>query len=546
MRRSLGIAVAVVAAAALCVPGAARAETQWRTTIYEPDGTPLDTWVFRPDGLGPTDRTPVVVSVTQTLRTNDVLALDPFGVLDPHESTDDGMTHVLVSASGFGASGGCADWGGSRDRAAVRTAVEWAADQQWSTGDVGLIGSSYDGMTAAEGLVHPPPRGLRAIVDIHGASGYNEIFSYRVRNMISGHALPLAIGVGNDLLPASFVETPERQLRGPLTTARRPTCPVMTATLPLHEDPNSAFWRDRDIAPRARGSTIPTLYAQGFIDWNVRATAFTPIWRALAGPKRAILGPWTHAMYSDGEVTFSDDIRNWFARYLKHEAVPDMPPVVVSDQDGLARAETSWPPADATMRAMTLRPGTYLDMPFNAGEHDPPDTVRDTIPLPLAGLIPNGRGIWTFSPRLPYEARMSGDPTVTATVRSLVPGVHLVVLVYDVEPDGTATLVTRGAFKVPASGSHSFELYPTDWRFDPGHRIGVLLTSADDWWFEPGLTFTPVDVDSAVLEAPFLTRTRTADESPRYRSNPRPGPIQVDPATFSGATSVDPLPPPMT
>ncbi len=542
MRIRLGL-LALIVLAGMCVPNVAEAENRWRTTIYEPDGTPLDTWVFRPNGLGPDDRTPVIVSVTQTLKSGgDILAPNPLGTLDPHASTAGGYTQVLVSASGFGASGGCADWGGPRDRAAVHTAVEWAADQPWSTGDVGLIGSSYDGMTAALGLASRP-KGLRAVVDIHGASGYNEIFSYRVRNMLTGHGLPAAIAVGNDVLPASVNEDPERQLRGPVSHYRHPACMADTAAAPLHEDPNSRFWRERDIAVMAKGTRIPTLYMQGFIDYNVRPSAFTPIWRSLAGPKRAILGSWTHAMWPSGDITFGDDVTNWFARYLKHEKVPDLAPVVVADQSNRARRETTWPPDDAVVRPLRLRAGAYTDGPGNAGEAEPADLVRDTFPVDFTNAIPSGAGIWTFTRPLPYEVRMSGDPKLTATVAPLVPDVHLVGLVYDVDPSGVAALVTRGVMKVLGPGTHSFEMYPTDWRFDPGNRIGILVTGGDDWWFEPGLSNTPVMVTSAVLQAPFLRYERVTDESPRWRSNPRPKPITVDPSTYQTATTNDPLPP---
>jgi uncharacterized protein len=45
-------------------------------------------------------------------------------------------------------------------------AVEWLAKQPWSTGNVGMFGSSYGGFTAVQVAMHRPPH-LKAIAPMY-------------------------------------------------------------------------------------------------------------------------------------------------------------------------------------------------------------------------------------------------------------------------------------------------------------------------------------------------------------------------------------------
>ncbi|WP_244217636.1 CocE/NonD family hydrolase, partial [Streptomyces carpinensis] len=56
---------------------------------------------------------------------------------------DHGYAFVMVDLRGFGGSTGCLDWGGPGEQADVKAAIDWAAQQPWSTGAVGMYGKSY-------------------------------------------------------------------------------------------------------------------------------------------------------------------------------------------------------------------------------------------------------------------------------------------------------------------------------------------------------------------------------------------------------------------
>jgi putative CocE/NonD family hydrolase len=147
---------APVAACAAPVPAGA----DWSEAyISEADGTRLHADVLRPKGIPAAQRTPVILSVGpyfnhsgQTGPAGPVegTPFDPTAAPGPSDRFADfvngahlmerGYTFVMVDLRGFGGSSGCLDWVGAGEQGDVRTAVQWAASQPWSTGKVGMYG----------------------------------------------------------------------------------------------------------------------------------------------------------------------------------------------------------------------------------------------------------------------------------------------------------------------------------------------------------------------------------------------------------------------
>jgi predicted acyl esterase len=130
------------------------------------DGTKLHADVLRPAHLPADARTPVILSIGPYFKHS-----GQTGVLGPAQGTP----YTPEGAAGPSArfydfiNGGAADGarlhvgpgrparvrrlerlprlGGAGEQADVKAAVEWAANQPWSTGQVGMYGKSYDGVT---------------------------------------------------------------------------------------------------------------------------------------------------------------------------------------------------------------------------------------------------------------------------------------------------------------------------------------------------------------------------------------------------------------
>ena len=70
-------------------------------------------------------------------------------------------------------------------------------------------------------------------------------------------------------------------------------------------------------------------------------------------------------------------------------------------------------------------------------------------------------------------------------------------------------MIHRQGHLIPESGTYDLTLYGNDWRIVPGHRIGVLISTAHaEWWLGAVPTNQTVSVTKATLELPFLRYTR--------------------------------------
>jgi hypothetical protein len=209
----------------------------------------------------------------------------------------------------------------------------------------------------------------------------------------------------------------------------------------------------------------------------------------------------------------------------------DAPVEVQSAPDGRYRAEASWPPADSSSRLSGLKAGTYTDDGENRG-------------YGADGAA--GNGIWSFSQPLAHKAHLSGEPVLAAKLAG-APRANFVVNVYDVSPDNKALLVSRGAWLM-RSGSEdaSFKLYGQDWVFEPGHRVGVLLSSANAEWWTHVPTGADVTVDQATISLPWLAYERTeflpGQKTGRLESHLETA-FDVDPAVIAENETQFDLPP---
>jgi hypothetical protein len=83
-------------------------------------------------------------------------------------------------------------------------------------------------------------------------------------------------------------------------------------------------------------------------------------------------------------------------------------------------------------------------------------------------------------------------------------------------------------------------MYGNDWTMPAGHRLGVLLTGANQEWWAHVPTGQQVDVKSASITLPYLgcRRSSTIEGGPsvKLESYLKNAPFAVDAATITGAT----------
>lgn len=510
----LGVVAPITAAEPLGVP------FQWtQDFITSADGTRLHADILRPAGLSEDTRTPVVLTVSPYRAHTMFLSLPrPEG----GPSTDDlhaamfleaGYTYVIVDLRGFGGSSGCPDYGGPGEQGDAAAAVEWAAAQPWSTGKVGMVGTSYEAWTGIMALAMQP-KGLAAVAAFAPVvDAYSYLYMQGLSWKFSGKpvtetGIRPADQVGLEHL--IIASTPPRADDSPEYQANATQFPL-DCYLPYlgetrNHDPNTEFWQQRNLVERVRGNTIPLFLGQGFLDYNTRAYRVFDLWNALGpGDHRAWFGQWGHADCRDKCATPQFDAE-LLAYFDKHVAGRDVqvpgPRITVGQFDGGWRGETAWPPADSQRVPIELRTGTYLDRSLYPG---------------------SDRQIWSVSEPLTTPHHISGIATASLTLTG-PPTATVVTEIFDIAPNGVATVVTRGIAPVGTGGRQEAEttgwvsranaeirLLAQDWPIPAGHRLGIRITDVvnDVWSHQP--TFAPVTVHSARLELPLLETPRVAD-----------------------------------
>lgn len=576
--RSAALAALLLAPPA--IPTAQAAQTWWQkdgaswtqASIPESGGVTLHADILRPANLGPRARTPVILSIGPYFNHTGQLGpvgdvpgedspYDPSGdapsnrfqdFLDGTQLIRHGYSYMMVDLRGFGGSTGCQDWAGPGEQADVKAAVQWAARQPWSTGSVGMYGKSYDALTGVIGEA-VEPKGLRAIVaqePVYDDYDYLYANGVRFENSVATPALYDGIA----LTPGGASDDPGYNVASE-NPGSSPACPLTYwAHQASDNNHQSAFWRARNLAREAAGHRIPLFLTQGFLENNTKPDPVAwSFFNSLRGPKHAWFGMWDHIRgndVSEGDNAhpqpWFDQVLAFYDRYVKGQPFSEAPTnrypaVAVETSNGSWRAEQQWPPADSTGYTTALRPGTYTDG-FNSADTEdagPNDTT--------------GAGVWTISEPLAYAAHFSGVPSVTLNVDSADSNSDLSVDVYEINPKGGALLLSRYA-KLLAQGENRFsmQLYGNDWLIPAGDRIGVLVTSANDGWWTPLPTESPVTVRSGTVTLPFLKYWRDPSQDLKGYKVPTRlhdwlaggGSIALAPSTIAAATDSNFILPP--
>ena len=566
-RRALFVLLALLLVLPVTAQSAAAAppwgESQWSEHYFPagdtlPDSlTNLHADVLRPAGLTDADKTPVILTVSPYTNHAGIpaaAAYDPvnfegpsdrfYDFLDLSRILERGYTYVMVDLPGFGGSSGCNDWGGPREQGAVKAAVEWAASQPWSTGKVGMIGKSYDAWTGLMGMAQQP-EGLAAVVAMEPVySGYRYGYNNGVR--FTNSVLTPALFTAIDASPGSVKDDPMYNVNG----APQVWCYGVNLGMQQQDDPDAAFWAERDLLRSTAEAETPLFLTQGFLERNTKPDGSVEFFNQLAGENnRAWFGQFDHVRgwETDGEGRLQTGREDFVAQVMRFldthvKGIPaeetglaDDPTWEVQDATGRYRAEESWPPADMKQFTAELNTGTYTDDGSNRGSGSS-----------------GGQGIWSISQPLPHDAWLSGEPIIDVAATTQAPRANLAANVYDIAPDGRATLINRGTWLLRDVGAQTaeFELYAQDWPVEEGHRIGVLISESNAEWWTHIPTRTDVTVTSAEIELPFLTEAPdtfvAGGSTPRLEEHLASGFVTVGADTITASEREFSLPGPLT
>jgi uncharacterized protein len=329
-------------------------------------------------------------------------------------------------------------------------ALEWAARQPWSDGQVGTFGPSYRAGTQ-NALAVERPTHLRAMCVVVGTSNYHEDGAARGGAAYLLHNVAYAFGLAATSKEAredSAREAALRQASGELGAWLK-AYPFAANASPLSLVPAYQRWfqdfvdhADYDDYWKQNGFTfeqsydrypdVPMYFISGWYDIFLRGTLqnFVGLARRQQAPKKLLVGPWVHGVGSQsvGDVDFGHaaamDVQmeqlRWFDQVLKGRDTgilgdPSVRFFVMGggsggrtpsghlDAGGAWRTASAWPPPGTATRVWYFHRDGVLDE--KAPEAEPPTiyTFDPTRPVPtIGGQIDSGKEI---VPAGPFDQR---------------------------------------------------------------------------------------------------------------------------------------------
>ncbi len=490
------------------------------------DGIRLSAHIHRPDTTEPV---PAIVQYTPYRK-------GPLAAKRHHPIVEHGYATVTFDIRGTGDSEGWNDSIYSADeRQDGYDMIEWVASQPWCNGNVGMWGISFGAVASLQMAMAAPPH-LKAILVYSGTDD-----PYTDWACLGGSPNPYIYLCYAPIMTAANFSPPDPEEVGARWSeiwAQRLERNIPWGISFLQNLTRNDFWQERSLRDHYDRVQCAVMAVCGWADWY-----HTPLLRTFAhltGPKRVLIGPWSHQYPDEGipgpRIDWLREALKWLDYWLKgiDTGVMREPPVILFVREyskphtillrdqGRFRYEMEWPIARTSPTPMYLAPNNRLS-------NQPPQTAngghQDTLTYdPRAGISTgfHGGGPFNVNWAMPLDQRLDaiyslvyttdpldedieiiGVPRASLYLSSTAPITFLAVKLCDVAPDGTSALITKGYLNVTHRESHAVpayikpgEIYKLDielmacaYRFNRGHRIRLSIASADflNAWPTPDL-----------------------------------------------------------
>jgi len=476
-----------------------------------------------------------------------------------------GFAVVHSEATGTGRSQGCPTVGDYPERAPMKFVIDWLNGRakgyasltgqeevkatSWSTGKVGMIGSSYEG-TLPLAAATTGVNGLEVAIPVSPNTSYYHY--YRANGLVRSPGGYLGEDV--DVL-YDFVAS------GDTTGGARANCDRLwkngvfagskgqdRATGDFND-----FWAARDLLPHVKNIKAAVLLAHGLNDWNVMPAHSVRIYEEMKA-RGLPVSMYLHQSGHGGDPP-TEMLNRWFTHYLygiDNGVEKDAPVWIVETPPApRTRATPPAPRAAPTPFASFPAPGSELvTLRPTAGGHmiaglsltatnRGADTLADDVAMSGSANASSAHSrnrLLYATATLTDTLRISGTARVTLRVASNKPAanltVWLVTLPYDsanVGSQGQVGVVTRGwadiqNYRSLTKGGNynsrnpgealipgkfydlTFDLEPDHQVIPPGKRLAVMIMSSDrefTLWPQSGAQLT-VDVTRSSFTIPIV------------------------------------------
>ena len=424
-----------------------------------------------------------------------------------------GYAVAFIPTRGAGGTESCADLMGPKERSDLNQAVDWLGSQEWSNGNVGMIGISYEGSTpwevASMGNPHlktiVPESGVHNLFDLSYRRGR---FDWRWWLFVPGYYHAYGHGYANPL----FGRDADRYASSVMCDTTADGLAATVESYQTGEYDSYDYWRKRNMDPhilrRYDGSVF---LVQGMQDWNVDPGHQFPFINRVdqrGTYVKYLLGQWDHA-HPDGNSVgprkdYADILLAWWDRWLKEKESVDLGPrVEVQDSSFRWRTESAWPPDDSRRETFYLSSDDTLSTRATKGEASAvlgPGTRNRYFFVSTSTEVYNDTpadhqcvACATFSHEVRDEIRITGLPQLNLKVT----------------PSGPSGFVSAFLFRIDKDGAwHKLGWGATDLRFPRGGHEAESVTPGNE--INVRMPLEPLDaVAAARRPAPACARSGT-------------------------------------
>lgn len=474
-----------------------------------------------------------------------------------------GYIHVAVDVRGTGTSTGRMSIMSEREQRDHLETLEWVRRQPWCNGDLAMTGISYLAITALQTAGHRPP-GLKAVFALVGSEdptrdliltgGAQSTFTLGWLAAVNGGKwLPSIPGLRKTGAAGQYLRD---RLASPFTRLGD-----MAAVMINDQHPEHFYHPDARLRrPDLENFTAATWIHAGWHDVFARsAPALHQRLRLPTGAAQLVVedsyhvGPGTGFGSADHPQRLDELQCAFFDRWVKGKdnGIDEYGPVTVRQIGGGWVSRDTYPHPAATLHRWYLSAHPSGAAPHAAADgslRETPDRLPDRIRLPrkrpgiasqttswmLCGLPTLLGADWSIDDRtheaaavtftgapLPQDLLLSGPLNLHLRVVTTGTDALWAVTICDVAPDGTSSVIARGALRSSrraldetASGYHDGELLTADHPLTAETVLPVRPGAPHDL----DIDITPTE---AILRAGHRLRVAVARTSwPRYFLTP--------------------------
>lgn len=432
--------------------------------------------------------------------------------------------------------------------------IAWLAEQPWCTGAVGMTGISWGGFNALQVAARRPPA-LRAIIALCCSDDrYADDVHYFGGNLLTEDGMWSSFILGLGALP------PDPQIVGDRWRAMwrdRLEASTCWSDVWMRHQRRDVYWKFGSVCEDFSAIDIPVYAISGWDDTYFNAVP--RLMEGLSAPRKALIGPWTHAYPFLGDpgpaIHYLKEAIRWWRHWLEGVETgimdepaytayikdPHRPAHFYADHPGIWVQEPGWPSSDIRQQVLHLNGGRLgahaepgaamlLRSPVTAGR----DCGRyggygGTVP-DMAGdqRREDGLGLCFDTVPLDEDMVLLGAPSVTVNLASDKPQATLTARLCEVWPDGTSTLITWGTLNLSQRASRevpvplvpgqtvtvNVELNHCGRRVGTGNRLRLVLSN-QHWpvlWPSPHMPTFTIEPGDGLLTLP-VRAPRPGDSS---------------------------------